>query len=55
MLDGEYPRLSSKLVDELDSEDTALRAKDRKAGHSHPLARGLAKTASGKTIGHAKL
>ena len=49
-----YTALSPTPVDELDVSDRCARREACKAGHSHSLAVGTARTAAGKSIGHVK-
>lgn len=51
---GRYRRLPQKRVDELDEHDRIARRVAYRAGHSHVLAVGEARTRHGKAIGHVR-
>ena len=51
---GTYKALTSKKVEALDAADTAARNDARRAGHTTPIATGIARTKDGKAIGHVR-
>ena len=50
-----FERLSDERTLELDAADRVSRREARRAGYSHPIAIGPARTEAGKLIGHVKL
>jgi hypothetical protein len=51
LVSGTYPQYDSDIVERLDLLDRDERRLAQQSGHSHPLAKGSARTVRGKIIG----
>ena len=54
VLAAEFPSVATDIFDNLQERDRTLRRQALRAGHTHPIAVGAARTAEGRRVGHVK-